>query len=394
MVAPSRLIQERMKLHIFFRFVTQLIFIFSIIFFGVEPVTTFAQNTSTETLLEAKVITILAEEYRTFDTEYQQLYQKLELEIVTAERQGERITVENGTIPLASVVSYKQGDLVVVSEQTASDGVTAHYITDYVRRPALLYLFVLFLVLSILIGKLWGVTSLLGMMYSFFIIIKVIIPQIINGRDPVLVAIIGAIAIIPATFYLSHGLNKKTTISIIGTISSLIVTGILANIFVSWAHLSGLASDEAQFLQIFRDNSIDMRGLLLAGIIIGTLGVLDDITISQAALVEQLKGANPKMSLAELTQRAMSVGRDHISSLINTLFLVYTGAALPLLILFVDNPQPLSQILNLELIAEEIVRTLVGTVGIVLAVPITTLLAAFIYQQVSVSPNTETHHHH
>jgi uncharacterized membrane protein len=182
--------------------------------------------------------------------------------------------------------------------------------------------------------------------------------------------------IIPVTFYLSHGFNKKTHVAIVGTIISLIITGVLAAVFVNISKLTGYASEEAGFLQSEIGGTINMKGVLLAGIIIGTLGVLDDITVSQSAIVYQLKKANKKLGFRQLFSRAMKVGHDHISSLINTLVLVYAGVAMPLLLLFVNNPRPFSEVINYEIIADEIVRTLVGSIGLITAVPITTVLAA------------------
>ena len=162
-----------------------------------------------------------------------------------------------------------------------------------------------------------------------------------------------------------------------GTLIALIITGILSSVFVEAARLTGFASEEAGFLRVARQ-MINIKGLLLAGIIIGVLGILDDITISQSAIVFQLKEANKKLKFNELYKRAMNVGQDHISSMVNTLVLVYAGASLPLLLLFIDNPQPFFEVINYEIIADEIVRTLVGSIGLILAVPITTLIAALV----------------
>jgi len=167
-------------------------------------------------------------------------------------------------------------------------------------------------------------------------------------------------------------------VAIAGTLISLIITGILANLFVSESRLTGFASEEASFLQAAKQGTINIQGLLLAGIIIGVLGVLDDITISQSAIVFQLKATKNKIQFGDLYTKAMNIGRDHISSMVNTLILVYAGAALPLLLLFIDNPHPFSEIVNYEIIADEIVRTLVGSIGLILAVPITTFIATWI----------------
>jgi len=297
-------------------------------------------------------------------------YQKLEILITKGSGKGEKIEIEiGGEFQKVGQIKYRVGDEVIVS--------SFGYITDFVRRQPLLWLFAIFAALVLAIGKLWGLSSLLGMGFSFLIIFKIILPQILAGRDPVLTTILGSLLIIPATFYLSHGFNKKTTIAVTGTLISLIIAGILSKIFVELTHLTGYASEEAAFLQIAQGGAVNIKGLLLAGIIIGVLGVLDDITIAQAVVVEQLRHANPNLKPQEIFKRAMRIGQDHIASMVNTLVLVYAGASLPLLLLFVNNPHPLSEIVNYEIIAEEIVRTLVGSIALIMAVPITTFLATF-----------------
>ncbi|RJR24314.1 YibE/F family protein [Candidatus Microgenomates bacterium] len=245
------------------------------------------------------------------------------------------------------------------------------------RRDSLLLLFCLFLVLVVSIAGIRGFMSVLGMGFSFLVIFLFVLPRISSGANPVMIAILGSFFIVPATFFLSHGFNKKTVVAIAGTVVALMFTGLLAGFFVDNARLTGFSSEEAGFLQFHHNGIINIKGLLLAGIIIGVLGVLDDITISQSAVVFQLKDSNPKIKKGELYKRAMSVGKDHISSMVNTLVLVYTGAALPLLLLFINNPRPFSEVINYEIIADEIVRTLVGSVGLILAVPVTTFFAVF-----------------
>jgi uncharacterized membrane protein len=313
-----------------------------------------------EEFFEGRVESILEEDEN---------YQKLEILVTSGSRQNEKMTVEvGGEFQKVGQVKYQVGDEVVVS--------SLGYITDFVRRRPLVWLFAIFIVLVILIARFWGITSLLGMGISFLVIFKIILPQILAGHDPVVVAILGSLLIIPVTFYFSHGFNKKTTTAIGGTLISLIVAGILSKIFVELTHLTGYASDEAAFLQMMGSNVVNIKGLLLAGIIIGVLGVLDDITIAQASVVEQLRQANPSLPPGELFDRALKVGQDHIASMVNTLVLVYAGASLPLLLLFVNNPHPLAEIVNYEIVTEEIVRTLVGSIALILAVPITTFLAS------------------
>ncbi len=312
-----------------------------------------------EEFFEGRVVEVLEENEN---------YQKLEILVTDPSRKGEKTMVEvGGEFQKVGQIKYGVGDEVVVS--------SFGYITDFVRRRPLFWLFAIFAILVLLIGKLWGLSSLLGMGFSFLIIFKIILPQILAGRDPILITILGALMIIPVTFYLSHGFNKKATIAVGGTLISLIIAGLLSKIFVDVAHLTGYASEEAGFLQLMKGETVNVKGLLLGGIIIGVLGVLDDITVAQAAVVEQLRQANPKLKPSEIFKRAMSVGQDHIASMVNTLILVYTGASLPLLLLFVNNPHPFSEIVNYEIIASEIVRTLVGSIALILAVPITTFLA-------------------
>jgi len=328
-----------------------------------------------EETLEATITNVLEEkEIEVMDKK--QFSQKLELLVTKGSIKDKKITIENGIFALANNQKYKVNDRVIVMFGKDAEGMDSFYITDYVRRGALLWLFVIFVVIAVAIGRWQGMTSLIGMAISFLVIFKFILPKISAGSDPVQIAILGSLVIIPVTFFLSHGFNKKTVIAIFGTIISLVVTGILANAFVQAAQLTGFASEEAGFLQAYKPGLINIKGLLLAGIIIGVLGILDDITVSQSAIVQQLKSANPKLKAGELYKKAMSVGKDHIASMVNTLVLVYTGAALPLLLLFIDNPHPFSEVVNYEIIAEEIVRALVASIGLMLAVPITTFIAA------------------
>lgn len=288
-------------------------------------------------------------------------YQKVE---VTSK--GKSYEIESGQYETSNNIKYKIGDKIVVTDDQ---------ITDYVRRPSLYLLSAIFLLLTVVIAGKWGLTSVFGMAYSFYIIFKFILPLIIKGYNPVTVSIIGAVFIIPVTFSMSHGINRKTINAIIGTLISIVIVGLLSVLFVSLSKLSGFAVEEAGFLQYQLGGIINMKGILLAGIIISTLGVMDDITISQASVVEELRKANKKLSKKELFFRSMNVGKDHISSMVNTLVLVYAGASLPLLLLFVNNPHPFLEVINYEIIADEIVRTLVGSIGLILAVPITTYIA-------------------
>ncbi|MBI4136460.1 YibE/F family protein [Candidatus Roizmanbacteria bacterium] len=336
---------------------------------------------STDEILEGTITEIPIEEQRPVSDGSSTLYQKLSVLVTKGSLQGETITIENGTLPYAHIEKYGVGDRVVIQKTQTAEGTETYMITDYVRRGALAWLFVIFVLLVIAIGGKWGIASLLGMGISFLIIMFFMLPRILNGAPPVVISLISSLVIVPVTFYLSHGFNAKTHIAIFGTLATLSITGMIASLTIDTAHLTGYATEEAGFLEVQRAGTINMQGLLLAGIIIGVLGVLDDVTVSQAAIVQQLKKANVKFHFQQLFSRAMSVGRDHIASLVNTLVLVYTGASLPLLLLFINNPRPFSEIINYEFVSDEIIRTLVGSIGLVLAVPITTAVASFIFSR-------------
>jgi uncharacterized membrane protein len=191
---------------------------------------------------------------------------------------------------------------------------------------------------------------------------------------------------IPSTFYLSHGFNQKTTAAIIGTTISLFLAVGLSIIFIKLAHLSGTTSEESGFLLSLKPGFFNFKSILLSGIIIGVLGVIDDITISQSSVVAQLKIADPKNK--KIFFQAMAIGKDHISSMINTLVLVYAGASLPLLLLFIDNQLPLGQLISFEPIAEEIIRTLIGSIVLIVAVPITTFIATVLIKDENSKPSS------
>lgn len=351
-----------------------------VLFLFFIPQIALAQNNQssapTEEKLEAIIVDIKEEKEININRK-KQIYQKIELLFTNGSLKGKKIITENGNIPIINAIKFKIGEKVIVTASKNFENKDYYYITDYVRRDSLYWLFAIFVGLTIIIGRRQGISSLIGMIFSFFVIFTFVLPQISSGKDPIFIAIIASVFIIPVTFFLSHGLNRKTTAAVIGTTIALIVTGILANIFVDAARLTGFASEEASFVEAANPGLVNIRGLLLAGIIIGVLGILDDITISQSAVVHQLKKASQNLSPMQLYSKAMDVGKDHIASVVNTLILIYTGAALPLLLLFINSPTPFSEVINYEILSEEIVRTLVASIGLILAVPITTFIAAY-----------------
>lgn len=326
--------------------------------------------------IEATIVQII-EEKEIEIMESNQLYQKLELELSTPDHK--KVVIENGNQPIANIIKYAVNDRVLVNTTTGLEG-EEYVITDFVRKDSLILLSIIFVILLVVIAKWKGLSSILGMIFTFFVVFIFILPRILAGNNPVLIAVGASLVIIPVSFYLAHGFNKKTTIAVISSIISLIITAVLASIFTQIGHLTGLSSEEAGMLSIDRGN-LNMKGILLAGIVIGALGVLDDITISQAAIVDELAITAKLTKAKDLYTRSMVIGKDHITSMVNTLVLAYAGASLPLLLIFTNNPHSFSEIINYELIAEEIIRTLVGSIGLILAVPITTIIAANWYKK-------------
>lgn len=268
-----------------------------------------------------------------------------------------------------------QGDEVVLGFSPEARPGFQYYLADLDRKPALFWLAVLFALAVVLLGGMRGVAALGGLAASLVVLLSFALPAIIDGRSPVWVAVVAASAISFFALYLAHGLTTMTTVALLGTLASLALTATLATVFVELARFSGFVSEEAGLLAAAA-GSIDLRGLMLAGVVIGALGALDDMTVTQASAVWELHEANPSRSWRQLYWSGLRIGRDHVASTVNTLVLAYAGASMPLLVLFVLSGQSLGTVANSEIVAAEIVRTLVGSIGLVASVPLTTWLAA------------------
>ena len=254
---------------------------------------------------------------------------------------------------------------------------TGYSLVDFERRGPMLWLAAIFVAAVLLLGRLRGALSLAGLAASLALILVFVVPSILDGNSPLAVALTGSLAIALVTIPLAHGTGAKSMAALLGTAASLLLTALLAVLFTELTHLTGLSSEEAIFLQLGQAD-LSLEGLVLAGIVIGALGVLDDVTISQASTVLALRRANPALGFRELFRRALQVGRDHVSATVNTLVLAYVGAALPTLLLFSAADLGVGEVVNFELVASEIVAMLVGSIGLVAAVPITTGLAAWL----------------
>jgi uncharacterized membrane protein len=269
------------------------------------------------------------------------------------------------------------GDAVVLLYfPGAVPGGGAYTVVDHQRGTPLTWLIALTMAVIVAFGRWRGLTSLAGLGFTFAVLVLFIVPAILNGSPPLLVAVVGSAAIMFAALYLTHGVNVHTSVAVAGTLASLVLTGVLGVVFTAALHLSGVATDDDSYLASVQ-GSIDMRGLLLAGVVIGALGVLDDVTVTQAATVAEMATAGPTTRW-RLYQAAGRVGRAHVASAVNTIVLAYAGTSLPLLLLFATGSQPVSQVLTGEVLAQEILRSAVGTIGLVASVPITTALAALV----------------
>ncbi|MBO4207966.1 YibE/F family protein [Micromonospora echinofusca] len=271
------------------------------------------------------------------------------------------------------------GDEIIVVQLTdpADPEATSYNIAEHQRGESLLWLAAVFAAAIVAFGRWRGLAALAGLAASFAILLTFVLPGISAGRSPLLVAVVGAALIMFVVLYLTHGVTAQTSVAVLGTLGSLVLTGVLGAVATAATHLTGYGSEDATTLSMLQAD-IDLRGLLLAGIIIGSLGVLDDVTVTQAATVTELAHANPGLSRLQLYRAATRVGRAHIASTVNTIVLAYAGASLPLLLLLVADARPVGQILTSEFLAQEIVRSGVATLGLIAAVPLTTGLAALV----------------
>lgn len=276
-----------------------------------------------------------------------------------------------------AAVDFDVGDDIVLGYQPEVEPQFQYYFNDFQRDTPLVVLALLFVVAVVALGRWQGLRALLGLVITGVVMVAFLFPSVLDGHDPTAVALVSAVVIALVALYLTHGINERTTVALLGTFAALGVTAVLAAIFASLAQFTGFGTEDAFYLQI-ASTSVDIKGLILAGIIIGSLGVLDDVTVTQVSAVWQLHQANPEYGPRKLYGAAVEIGRDHIASTVNTLVLAYAGASLPLLLLFTQAGRRLVDVAAGELVAVEVVRTLVGSIGLVTAVPVTTALAVLV----------------
>lgn len=363
-----------------------LVFLISHFSFFIATSTAYAaphpESKPKEEVSKAKVLRITEEGTRDVAGQ-KKPFQKVDVQLLDGPENGKTFTINHGeATTLREEQKVKSGQTVVVLKTTTSQN-TLYQIVDTYRLDALIPIVIFFVIIVIAISRLKGIGSLIGLGISLAIITSFIVPMILKGEDPLLTSIVGSFLIMLITMYIAHGFTQKTHIALMATCIALVLTGILAYVFVNITSLTGFGSEDATSLQFGSTGAINFQGLLLGGIIIGSLGVLDDITTSLAASIKELARTNNKLAFHQLFASGLRIGSDHIASLVNTLALAYAGAALPLFLFLVLNPsgQPLWFILNSELLVEEIVRTLAGSIGLILAVPLTAALSAWAFQK-------------
>lgn len=272
-------------------------------------------------------------------------------------------------------------DVVLIRNETP-DGV-AYAVVDHQRGTGLWLLGLAFVLALVAFGRWRGVASLAGLAATFAILAFFVIPAVLDGSPPLLVAVVGSAAVVLVVLYLTHGFGLTTTMAVLGTLASLALTGALAWLSVAALHLTGVTDDLSA--SVGAGQGVDMRGLLLAGIVIGSLGVLDDVTVTQAATVAEIAHADPSAGFGRLLRAGSRVGRAHVASVVNTIVLAYAGSSLPLLVLLVADNGSLTAVVPSQVVAQEIVRSCVATIGLIAAVPLTTALAAWAHRSRSVS---------
>jgi uncharacterized membrane protein len=296
------------------------------------------------------------------------------VEVLDGEGAGDFQQVELPPEVVAAGVA--EDDTLVLTRDGGAEGGAAYAFFDYERDTPIIVLAFAFAIVVGLVARLRGLASLVGLAFAFVVLLQFVLPGLLSENSPTLVSLVGSAAIMFVVLYLAHGFSARTTTALVGTLFGLTLVAVLGAIAVSVARLTGLTNEEAVTLQGY-DPTLDFSGIVLAGIVVAGLGVLNDVTITQASAVWQLNEVSPEITWRELYARGMAVGRDHIASTVYTIVFAYAGAALPLLLIFELSPQPLWTTVTSSGLAEEVVRTMVGAIALVLAVPVTTAAGAF-----------------
>lgn len=352
----------------------KIIFIFLCIFFIVPIAHANEILQDKHEVLKAQVISIEDQGIRPlYGLNQEQKYQKINAKILSGASKGEVVLIDNDYIQLQTEQKF-----YVLKITRAEDQRVTYTVSDVYRVPWVLFFVLLFIVLVIIFGGIQGLRGLLSLAGGMFLIFYLLLPKIMSGFSPLLIGCIVASLISIVGSYITHGFNRTTTSAVFGMVFTVIITGLLAYFAVDVANLSGMDSEEAIYLSLNSRGTINLQGLLLSGIMIGLVGVLYDSAIGQAIAVEELWRADSKLTKKYVFRRALRIGREHIGALVNTLALAYVGAALPLLVLF-SFPvyESTFDLINREIFSTEIIRAMIGSIGLVLAVPITTIISVW-----------------
>jgi uncharacterized membrane protein len=335
------------------------------------------QQASAETTVRAKVLSIQDERLTTDANGLTMVYQKLEVIVLSRGEYKDTVVVVdyNGLGPSEHTVKFRVNGQALLMTSHNLNGEITFLVADHIRLFPIATIILIFVCVTLIIGRWQGARALIGLVLSGFVIVGFIVPQILALRDPVVVSLVGTALLLAMTLYLIQGWNAAGHSALFGMFASLVMTGLLSWLWTRYAYLTGFGSEETLFLQA-SGISVQMQGLLLAGIIIGAASVLDDVVIAQAVVIFELSAANPALTRHELYRSGMKIGTTHLASMVNTLVLAYTSTALPLIMLFFIYPEPWYLTINREFIAEEIIRAIVGSVALMLAVPLTTFIAA------------------
>ncbi len=364
---------------------------FALLFFFVAyPLLGVAQEVyqDLQETVPATVLRILNEETRDIiGTDADTIVQTVQVQIEGGAKTGEVATFETDLMRL------EVGDAIYVNRLIGIDGREYFEFKDANRLAALVVLGILFVGLLVGLAGFHGVRAVVSLVLSVFIILFVLVPLLLKGYPPVPTSVLIAGVVLAGALFLTHGIRPQSVIAFLGTFTAVIVTSVVAGIFVSLSHLTGLSSDEAIYLNFSTKGTLDFGALLLGSILIGIIGILDDVAITQASVVRELKGANVQFGVRELYTRALHVGRDHMSSLVNTLAFAYVGAALPLVLLLAQAGSSIVLSVNQEVVASELIRIFVGSIGLIIAVPLTTIIAAVWYAKHPIDGDMHHEHH-
>lgn len=347
-----------------------------------------------EEYARARVLRVLLERDDPY-AGFRRTVQTVELALESGPESGTMLTIENGVLENRADMKLAEGQRIIVRSVRHADGKVQYFTAETYRLPSLAWLLVGFAVLAFALGGWTSVRSLGGLVFSIGILAMIVVPRIAAGANPVAVSLLGACVIACVSLTMAHGWSRRTQVALLSTLITLAIAALLAWIAVSVGRLFGMGTEESVLLQLGPLPAGNLRGVLLGGIIIGCLGVLDDVTTAQCAAVDEIRKADPRTHPSRLWNAGMSVGREHIASLINTLALAYVGASLPLFLLFQLNATtPWWVTLNSEFFAEEIIRTLVGSAALLIAVPVSTFFAVLFLHGSGGPRHACVHHSH